>query len=197
MGSDQFENAAVELFGASPETTRVIASTRKTTRVINEAIQRSFNAESPKMEFLLNSENYYLNLRLDDQILFIQNYYQAGVQNGTLGKLVGITQTKDYLGLVRTDTGDLVEITEGLLDAIELGYAITLHKAQGSQFPRIIVVLEDNRITDRSWLYTAITRAESEVHIIGSAATLKKVTIAPAKAFNRKTLLTELIEFSS
>ncbi|WP_345852574.1 AAA family ATPase [Shewanella algae] len=197
MGTDQLESAAIELFGVSPGTTRVIASTRKTTRVINEAIQCIFNAESPKMEFILNSENYYLNLRLNDQILFTQNHYQAGVQNGTLGTLVSITQAKDNLGLVRTDTGDLIEVTESLLDAMELGYAITLHKAQGSQFPRIIVVLEDNRITDRSWLYTAITRAESEVHIIGSAETFKKVTKAPAKAFNRKTLLTELIEFSS
>ena len=189
------EDTVIELFGASPENTRVIASTRKTTRVINDVIQRSFNADSPKMEFLLNSENYFLNLRLDDQILFTQNHYQAGVQNGTLGKLVGITQTLNSLGVVRTDTGDFVEITESLLDAIELGYAITLHKAQGSQFPRIIVVLEDNRITDRSWLYTAITRAESEVHIIGCSETFKKVTTASAKAFNRKTLLTELIEF--
>ncbi|MBU2967225.1 AAA family ATPase [Amphritea sp. 2_MG-2023] len=197
MGSDQFENTVIELFGESPESTRVIASTRKTTRSINESIQRSFNAESPKMEFLLGTENYFLNLRLGDQVLFTQNNYQAGVQNGTLGKLIDVTQTQNHLGLVRTDTGDLVEVTEGLLDAIELGYAITLHKAQGSQFPRIIVVLEDNRITDRSWLYTAITRAELEVHIIGSAATLKKVTIAPAKAFKRKTLLTELIEFSA
>ncbi|MCG9578178.1 ATP-binding domain-containing protein [Vibrio tubiashii] len=43
---------------------------------------------------------------------------------------------------------------------MELGYAITLHKAQGSQFPRIIIALQNGRIVDRAWLYTAITRAE-------------------------------------
>ena len=50
---------------------------------------------------------------------------------------------------------------------MELGYAITLHKAQGSQFPRVIIALQKGRIVDRAWLYTAITRAGKEIHIVG------------------------------
>ncbi|MCQ6453604.1 helicase C-terminal domain-containing protein, partial [Vibrio parahaemolyticus] len=46
---------------------------------------------------------------------------------------------------------------------MELGYSITLHKAQGSQFQRIIIALQKGRIVDLDWLYTEITRAESEI----------------------------------
>ncbi|WP_425609345.1 ATP-binding domain-containing protein [Vibrio tubiashii] len=66
----------------------------------------------------------------------------------------------DSYGEVTLDTGEKVEITQSVLDCMELGYAITLHKAQGSQFPRIIIALQNGRIVDRAWLYTAITRAE-------------------------------------
>ena len=90
-----------------------------------------------------------------------------------------------------------MEIKGDLLDALELGYAMTLHKAQGSQFPRVIVLLKEGKVLDRSWLYTALTRAETEVHIIGDPAVFKKVTEAPPKAFKRKTLLTGLIDYLS
>ena len=72
-------------------------------------------------------------------------------------------------GAVTLDTGETIAINEVVLDCMELGYGITLHKAQGSQFPRVIIALQNGRIVDRAWLYTAVTRAESEVHIVGSA----------------------------
>ncbi|WP_393923181.1 ATP-binding domain-containing protein [Aeromonas hydrophila] len=51
-----------------------------------------------------------------------------------------------------------VYVTQSLLDCMRLGYCITPIKAQGSQFPRIIIALQKGRIADRAWLYTAITR---------------------------------------
>lgn len=191
----QLQATAIQLYAQSPQTTKIIASTRATVEAMNALIQTQFNAQSPRLEFTLSGESQYLDLRLGDEVLFTQNHYHLGIQNGTLGRLVSVTQKDTVLGQVRTDSGDLVELTEGLLDAIQLGYAITLHKAQGSQFKRIIVVLEENRITDRSWLYTAITRAETEVHILGSAETFAKVTQAEPTAFKRKTLLAPLMNF--
>ncbi|MGV2990715.1 ATP-binding domain-containing protein [Vibrio sp. E150_011] len=91
-------------------------------------------------------------------------------------------------------TGKKVEITETVLDCIQLGYAITLHKAQGSQFPRIIIALKKGRIVDRAWLYTAITRAESEIHIVGSAAEFAQITEAPSNSHRRKSCLLELLK---
>ena len=173
----------------------MIAPTRKLVDAANHAIQDRFNDGSPRLNFILDGEDYFLDLRLNDQILFTQNHPAAGVQNGSLGRLVSVDQDGDAIGLVRLDTGETVAIEGALIDALDLGYALTLHKAQGSQFPRVIVILKEGRVVDRSWIYTAITRAETEVHIIGSSATFQRVVEAVPKAFRRKTLLTNLIAF--
>lgn len=72
-------------------------------------------------------------------------------------------------------------MTQSVIDCMDLGYAITLHKAQGSQFPRIIIALQKGMIVDRAWLYTAITRAESEIHIVGSSDDMKQVIESPSR----------------
>jgi exodeoxyribonuclease V alpha subunit len=108
-------------------------------------------------------------LFLNDPVLFTQNNYEAEVQNGTLGQLISVEQTDLHYGVVEVeDDGRHVPLTRALLDSLEAGYCITLHKAQGSQFRRVIVALGKTRMLDRAWLYTAITRAELELHIVGS-----------------------------
>lgn len=186
---------AIELYLESPENSRIIAPTRKLVGEANASIQERFNGDSPMMNFNLEGEEYFLKLRLHDQILFTQNHPGAGIQNGSLGRLISIDQEGDVIGVVEMDTGEAVDIDSTLLDALELGYAMTLHKAQGSQFKRVIVLLKESRILDRSWLYTALTRAETEVHVVGSSDVFKRITEAPPKAFRRRTLLTELIDF--
>ncbi|WP_150912537.1 AAA family ATPase [Marinobacter halotolerans] len=185
---------AIDLYLIKPAESRIIAPTRKLVGEANELIQDNVNGDSPLMNFNLEGEDYFLKLRLHDQILFTQNHPNSGVQNGSLGKLISVDQDEDIVGVVKLDTGATVDIAGDLLDAIELGYAMTLHKAQGSQFSRVIVLLKEVKILDRSWLYTALTRAETEVHIIGTSELFKKVTEAPPKAFRRKTMLTRLID---
>ena len=73
------------------------------------------------------------------------------MQNGSLGELISIDQVDDVIGSVRLDTGETVDLQGGLIDALSLGYAMTLHKAQGSQFGRVIVLLQDTRLVDRSF----------------------------------------------
>ncbi|MBB1441505.1 ATP-binding domain-containing protein, partial [Shewanella sp. SG41-4] len=131
---------------------------------------------------------------LNDSILFITNHYDKGIQNGSLGVLSSIKTSGDSYGEVTLDTGDTIEITQAVLDCMELGYAITLHKAQGSQFARIIIALQKGRIVDRAWLYTAITRAESEIHIVGSSADFKFITEAPSYSNKRNSYLVELLK---
>ena len=82
---------------------------------------------------------------------------------------------------------------QSVLDCMELGYAITLHKAQGSQFPRIIIALQKGKIVDRAWLYTAITRAEVEIHIVGSSDELRVITEAHSNSHKRNSYLSELL----
>ena len=84
-----------------------------------------------------------------DDVLFTQNNYPLGIQNGSLGKLVSTEAVNGRFGVVALDTGINVESNPGAHGSMELGYCITLHKAQGSQFPRVIVALERSRIVDR------------------------------------------------
>ena len=123
-----------------------------------------------------------------------QNHYDKGIQNGSLGALTSVESSGASYGEVTLDTGDKVEVTQSILDCMELGYAITLHKAQGSQFPRIIIALQNGKIVDRAWLYTAITRAEAEIHIVGSIENFRTITHAPSNSHRRNSYLAELLK---
>lgn len=72
-----------------------------------------------------------------------------------------------------------LEIQDGLLT--ELAYAITVHKAQGSQWQRVIVTVFSNRLMDRSLIYTALTRAQEQVLFWGQFRCSKGCCFAPCE----------------
>lgn len=182
-----------DLYQQFTNASRVIAPTKALVAEINKLIQESVNKEGKRLEFMMHGEHFYQNLRLRDAILFTKNHYEKGLQNGSLGTLTSIEISDQSYGVVTLDTGEKVEVDQAVLDCMELGYAITLHKAQGSQFPRVIVALQRGRIVDRAWLYTAITRAESEVHIVGSEEDFRTITEQPSIAHSRNSYLVELL----
>lgn len=185
--------ACCELYQQSPENSRVMAPTKALVAEINKLTQEAVNPSGKRLEFEMHGERFFQNLRLNDAILFTQNHYDKGIQNGSLGTLTSIDSSGESYGEVTLDTGDKVEVTQSVLDCMELGYAITLHKAQGSQFPRIIIALQKGKIVDRAWLYTAITRAEVEIHIVGSSDELRVITEAHSNSHKRNSYLSELL----
>ncbi len=192
---DKIAQVCAELYQQSPENSRVVGATTAMVTEINNLIQESVNPNGARMIFEMYGETYCRNdLRQGDVILFTQNNYEKGIQNGSLGKLTSAVGTGDDYGVVELDTGESVYVTQSLLDCMRLGYCITLHKAQGSQFPRIIIALQKGRIVDRAWIYTAITRAEHGVHIVGSATEFASITKAPSNAHNRNSYLRELLK---
>ena len=182
-----------ELYQQSPENSRVMAPTKALVADINKLTQEAVNPNGDRLEFEMHGERFFQNLRLNDAILFTQNHYDKGIQNGSLGTLTSVESSGESYGEVTLDTGDMVEVTQSVLDCMELGYAITLHKAQGSQFPRIIIALQKGKIVDRAWLYTAITRAEAEIHIVGSSDELRGITEAHSNSHKRNSYLVELL----
>ncbi|RKF14340.1 AAA family ATPase [Alginatibacterium sediminis] len=194
--TDKSEIAQVccELYQQEPENSRVMAPTKALVSEINKRIQQAVNPSGEALEFEINGDKFFLPLRLNDAVLFTQNHYDKGVQNGSLGRLTSVKSSGDRYGEVTLDIGDTLEVTQSVLDCMELGYAVTLHKAQGSQFPRIIIALQKGRIVDRAWLYTAITRAESEVHIVGSEGDMKQITEALSHSHRRSSYLKELLK---
>ena len=182
-----------DLYQQSPENSRVMAPTKALVADINKLAQEAVNPNGNRLEFEMHGERFFQCLRLNDAILFTQNHYDKGIQNGSLGTLTSVQSSGESYGEVTLDMGDKVEITQSVLDCMELGYAITLHKAQGSQFPRIIIALQKGRIVDRAWLYTAITRAESEIHIVGSPDDLRVITETHSNSHKRNSYLVELL----
>jgi exodeoxyribonuclease V alpha subunit len=192
---DQIAQVCAELYQQSPENSRVVGATKAMVAETNQLIQDAVNPDGIRMMFEMHGETYCRNdLRQGDMILFTQNNYEKGIQNGSLGTLTSAVAADDNYGVVELDTGESVYVTQSLLDCMQLGYSITLHKAQGSQFPRIIIALQKGRIIDRAWLYTAITRAEHEVYIVGSSVEFAAITTAPSNIHNRNSYLLELLK---
>ena len=79
------------------------------------------------------------------------------------------------------------------MDSLELGYCITLHKAQGSQFKRVIVAISSTPMIDRAWIYTAITKREVDLHLVGSRQNIEKAINRVSYQYLRKAYLSELI----
>nr|PMH85664.1 AAA family ATPase [Shewanella sp. 10N.286.48.B5] len=193
-GKRDIAQVCCDLYQQSPENSHVMAPTKLLVAEINKLTQMAINSNGIRLEFQMHSEQFFLDLRLNDAVLFTQNHYDKGIQNGSLGTLTSVESSGESYGKVTLDTGQKVEVTQSVLDCMGLGYAITLHKAQGSQFPRIIIAIQKGNIVDRSWIYTAITRAESEIHIVGSAADFKLITELPSNAHSRMSYLLDLLK---
>jgi exodeoxyribonuclease V alpha subunit len=183
-----------ELFLVSPEQSQIIGATKAMVAQINKLTQSVVNPDGQRIEFEMHGDRFYRDIRKDDAILFTQNNYEKGVQNGSLGIVISTESKGKHYAVIKLDTGTKVSVTRSLLDCMELGYCITLHKAQGSQFQRIVIALKQGRIVDRAWLYTAITRAENEVHIVGSSKDFATITETMSNANRRNSYLGLLLK---
>lgn len=191
---DDIGVVCTELYEEAPDRSRIMSATNPMVEEINLMCQSHLNSDGKRMEFELDGFNMFKNFRINDPILLTKNNYDLGFQNGSLGELTSVDSSGESFGSITLDTGDKIQINQDVLDCMKLGYAITLHKAQGSQFPRIIIALKPGRNVDRAWIYTAITRAEAEVHIVGRAIDFKKIVEAESNASNRNSFLAELLK---
>ena len=196
---DEISDVCADLYCESPSSSRVMASTKRLVSEINQKIQSALNPDGRRMVFEIDGDALYRDdLREGDAVLFTENHHAEGVQNGSLGVLCSVETTESTYGSVRLDTGQDIELSQALMDCMELGYAITLHKAQGSQFPRVIVGLGvsndlSRSLIDRAWIYTAITRAEVEVHLVGREEDFRAIVQAESKSVGRRSYLISLL----
>jgi exodeoxyribonuclease V alpha subunit len=113
-----------------------------------------------------------LSFRVGDRVIQNRNNYQKGVYNGDLGFVAGVDLEGQELG-VEFDQGRVVyQISE--LDDLRPAWALTVHKAQGSEFPAVIMPLYMGhcRALRRKLLYTAVTRGRRLVVLVGSKSAL-------------------------
>ncbi|EEG07332.1 AAA family ATPase [Pseudogulbenkiania ferrooxidans] len=121
-----------------------------------------------------------------EPVVHLINDYDRGLMNGTLGHIVDI-KNDDHSGLLIDFEGTVhfLPATE-VRDRLELAYAISVHKAQGSQFRRVAVVITKSRILDHALIYTALTRGIHQVVFVGDRAAFEQAIRAPSLAHLRE-----------
>ena len=166
---------------------------------LNQVLQRYLNPaapDKPELPFGHGSaggedgENQKGVLRTGDKVMQIRNNYQLewevrnrygiavdrglGVFNGDMGIVRGINSFAEEV-TVEFDEGRMVSYPYKQLDELELAYAVTVHKSQGSEYPAVVIPLlaGPRPLMNRNLLYTAVTRARSCVTLVGSAGTFQ------------------------
>ena len=105
--------------------------------------------------------------REGDKVMQIKNNYDLGVYNGDIGEITEINTFAEYVE-VRFDE-KTVEYGFSDMDQLELAYAITIHKSQGSEYPAVVIPVHQGprMLMTRNLIYTAVTRASQCVTLVG------------------------------
>ncbi len=153
------------------------------THQLNEELQQVLNPPSPEKREKKHGDRIF---REGDKIMQIKNNYQLsyrrtdtmqegeGVFNGDVGFIQSIDDENGQLYAL-FDDNKYVAYEFSQLDEVELAYAITVHKSQGSEFPIIIMPVSwfPPMLATRNLLYTAVTRAKDVVVLVGSEAHMR------------------------
>lgn len=139
--------------------------------VLNNALQQCFNPpEASKPELKVG----YLTFRLHDKILQLKNQPDDGISNGDIGELVEIydrTETENHEPalVVRFEDDNYVEYNPEGFRNITLAYCISIHKAQGSEYPIVIMPMtyQYYYMLQRKLIYTGVTRARQSLVLLG------------------------------
>lgn len=121
-----------------------------------------------------------------DPVIWLVNDYERSLWNGSMGVIEELTHGQLT---VRLD-GQLVVLGPEDLKNLDLAYAISCHKAQGSQFGTVIVPVVPSVLMDRALLYTAVTRAQQRVILVGDRVILETAIRKPAASLARNVALT-------
>jgi len=137
--------------------------------VLNARLQEKLNPPSPKKAERKLAGTLF---RTGDRVLQMRNNYDKDVYNGDLGYVTGIDLENQTLGVQIDDR--VVEYDWSEADELTLAYAVSVHKAQGSEYPAIVMPLltQHYLMLQRNLLYTGITRARQLVVLVGSKRAL-------------------------
>lgn len=175
---------------ATPYDIQVLTPMRKGPlgcETLNGILQRYLNPADPAKKEHISGDTVY---REGDKVMQIRNNYQlewevvsrygipvdkgVGVFNGDMGRILEINEAAGML-VVEFDEQKRVTYPFSILEELELSYAITIHKSQGSEYPAVLLPLlgGPRMLFNRNLLYTGITRAKNCVTILGSGETVR------------------------
>ncbi len=195
---------------AEPYDIQVLTPMRKGNlgvEVLNGILQQYLNPPDGKKKEHRLGERLF---REGDKVMQIKNNYQIpwevvskygisvdsgmGIFNGDMGIITKIDEASSLLE-VEYDEHRRAEYSFSGLDEIELAYAVTIHKSQGSEYPAVLLPIMNGPkpLLNRNLLYTAVTRAKKCVTILGSRETLREM-IQNEKQHRRYTSLCDRIK---
>ena len=152
---------------------------------LNKLLQAALNPSAEgKAEWSSNAQVF----RLGDKVMQTRNNYTKNVFNGDIGFIAEIEETK----LIVRYAEERVAYEKNELSELQLAYAMSVHKSQGSEYPVVILPLIPGHhiMLQRNLLYTAVTRARQRVILLGTKAALH-TAIANDRTKKRYTLLAE------
>ena len=116
--------------------------------------------------------------RVGDRIMQTKNNYDLGIFNGDMGTVISRIrddQSEDKAVMLADFDGETVRLSQANLDDIELAYACTVHKSQGSEYPCVVMPIHTSQyiMLKRNLLYTGITRAKKQCIIVGTMKAMR------------------------
>lgn len=154
---------------------------------INRALQARLN---PDGEPIGTREDA---LRVGDRVMQLRNNYDKDIFNGDVGRIV--TYSKREKAISVEFDGRLVVYSPSELDELSLAYACTVHKAQGSEYPAVVIPLlrSHHMLLQRNLLYTALTRARRLAFLVCDPNALKRA-VGNAQPSARNTRLAQRLQ---
>lgn len=154
---------------------------------LNNVLQLIMNPPKPRSKQVLAHHEIF---RVGDRVLQLQNNPEKDIYNGQIGRVIGINENDAQKNLVANFDGREINFSKKDLYDLTRAYAITIHKSQGSEFPLVILnlTMQNFVMLKRNLLYTAITRAEKNLVLVGEPRAY--VTALNTPGDDRKTGLT-------
>lgn len=137
-------------------------------------------------------------LRVGDKVMQIRNNYEKEVFNGDIGRVIRVEGKAVTVAYPERPEGDHVTYAQSELEELQLAYAMSVHKSQGSEYPNVILLMVPSHyiMLQRNLLYTAVTRAKKQVLVVGTK-TAVRTAVENDKTRRRYSLLAERLQESS
>ena len=150
---------------------QIVTPLRRNTKLgcnqLNETLQELFLGPAPK--------DYKSFLRVGDKVIQTKNDYKFGITNGDIGYVLSIVKGEITVKFDYIEEQIILPLFE---NDLQLAYAITCHKFQGSEAPVVIIPIHRSAgplIMQRNWLYTAISRAKQLCILVGQSDQIPKI----------------------
>ena len=182
-------------FGIPLSDIQVLSPMRKASDIIgsaqlNNALQEEINPNRASIR------NISFNLKVGDRVMQNKNNYDLGVYNGDIGVIRFISTDDGTVTVEFFGNDEYVEYDKTNIDELELAYATTVHKSQGSEYPAVVIVADKSQyiMLQKQLFYTAVTRAKKICIVVGTEEAIRIMVTTKPKDLRHSWLSQRIID---